>query len=399
MPLITAIIPTYNRAGFLRQTIEGLNRQTRPVDETIVWNDGSTDETLSVLRQSGKGLRVFTSENGGKSRALNAAIAEARGDYIWICDDDDIALPEAAATLAGMLDRNPDAGAAGGSYRRFREGGIEQGPGYWPDLSSGAPVRHLLEDIFLFQNAMMVRREVYDRVGPFREDLRRSIDYDMVVRLGVAAPIVVTEAPLFLQRKHDGDRGPAAARHAADQSDAVWKAVDREIFASFRNRIPLSFYEAMFDGDDPSLVRRAALLQRGCVYARRTDWPAALADFMAAAEILPDMAPSGVERAICRRAMAGKHGIAEAMSLETRRGLAGLAGRSAAGAGIAASLRMGLRWRLREALMAHRWLQALAICRLMTALTRPSGEGKAPSAMVERDELPAAAFLKGSPPI
>lgn len=110
MTSISAIVPTYNRAGYLTQAVEALRAQTRKPDEIIVWDDGSTDGTEAAARKMGKAIRYFRSENGGKSRALNAAMREARGDLIWICDDDDLALPDAAETLAGMLRSAPRGG-------------------------------------------------------------------------------------------------------------------------------------------------------------------------------------------------------------------------------------------------------------------------------------------------
>ena len=399
MASITAIVPTYNRAGYLTQAVNALRTQTRRPDEIIVWDDGSTDETEAVARELGSAIRYFRAENGGKSRALNAAMAEATGDLIWICDDDDIALPDAAETLAGMLDAAPGTGIAGGSYRRFREDRDgrrrEQGPGYWPDLSTGTPMRHLLEDIFLFQNATMVRREIYDRAGPFREDLPRSIDYEMIVRLGLISPIALTDKPLFLQRKHDGDRGPAAARHAASKSDDVWKLADRAIFAEFREQIPLSFYESMFEAESPEFARRAALLQRGCVHARRTDWPSALEDFEAAADSAPSQPLCEVERLICRRAMGGKHGIEEALAPETRRRLAGLGRRGTAGASIAQALVRGLAWRLKVAVRAGRVGPARDILRLSSGLASPRLFASASGPQTrERRDIPAAAFFQ-----
>src|SRR6056297_1463995 len=142
MTSITAIVPTYNRAAFLAETLASLAAQTRPVAEILVWDDGSTDGTEQAARAAPGPIRYFRSANGGKSRALNAAMAEARGDLIWICDDDELALPQAAETLAAMLEAAPEAGAAGGSYVRFRDDPVtgarsETGPGYWPDLSRG----------------------------------------------------------------------------------------------------------------------------------------------------------------------------------------------------------------------------------------------------------------------
>lgn len=352
MTSITAIVPTYNRSALLKETLQSLAAQTRPVDEIIVWDDGSTDDTEAVVRAAEGPIRYFRTANSGKSRALNAALREAMGDLVWICDDDDLALPHAAERLSTMLVDAPTADVAAGGYVRFRVDPVtgeqvEFGPGYWPDLREGSVLRHLLEDLFLFQNATMVRRSLYDRVGPFREDLARSIDYDMAVRLALNATIVVTDETLFRQRKHDGERGPAAARHAAAQSEAVWKEADQAVFAPFREAIQLSVYSGLFEGE---LASRAGLLQRACVYARRTDWNAATDDFVSAAALHPNTALTLTERAICRRAMAGKHGVAEVLSPTMRQRLVRLARSGPVGAEIAAGLGRGVLWRGRAAL-------------------------------------------------
>ncbi|RAK13875.1 glycosyltransferase family 2 protein [Salipiger aestuarii] len=370
MTSISVIVPSYNRANFLREAINSLTAQTRPVEEILVWDDGSTDSTPNEVKSLSGPIRYFRGENGGKAKALNAAMREARGELIWICDDDDIALPGAVERLAGVLERRPEAGVAAGSYVRFRDDAatgarVETGPGYWPDLSDGSVLRHLLEDIFLFQNATLVRRALYDKVGPFREDLARSIDYDMVVRLALQAPVVVLEEPLFKQRKHDGARGPAAARHAAAQSDAVWKQADRALFAPFRESIPLSLYAGLFDG---ALAQRAGLLQRACVFARRTDWDSAINDFKAAATMDPNVALSEVEQAICRRALAGKHGMVEATSGPVRARLVQVGRSGAVGTQIANALARGALWRGRAAFSAGRLPEAAQIARFILSL-------------------------------
>lgn len=395
---ISVIVPTFNRAHFLPDALSSLLAQSRPVAEVIVWDDGSTDDTESAVRAISGPIRYFRSENGGKSRALNAAIQQAKGDYIWICDDDDIALPDAAKTLGGLLDSNPKLGVAGGSYRRFSTdpdtgARAETGPGYWPDLSTGSPLRHLLEDIFVFQNATMARRACYDAVGPFREDLPRSIDYDMIVRLAARFPVALTEEALFLQRKHDGVRGPAGAQHAAAKSDDVWQQADRAVFAPFRDAIPLSLYRAMFDGNAP-VADRAALLQRANVYARRTDWDAALDDLRGAAAACPDLPLSEVELAICRRAMAGKHGCAEAYVPETRNALRALSRDSIAGGDIARALARGTAWRFKVALREKKLAEALQTARFCTALLRGSTGGSADRPdLAERTVLPDEAYV------
>lgn len=370
MNSITAIVPTYNRAGFLSESLQSIVDQTRPVDEIIVWDDGSTDGTEACARSVPGPIRYFRSENGGKARALNAALRETSGNLIWICDDDDLAMPNAVEVLAGMLETESGAGVAAGSYVRFRDDAdtgerAEFGPGYWPDLREGSVLRHLLEDIFLFQNATLVRRELYEMVGPFRENLARSIDYDMVVRLALHARVKVTEDALFRQRKHDGARGPAAARHAAARSDEVWKEADRAVFAPFRKTIPSSLYTGLFEGET---AERAGQLQRACVYARHTDWAAAMEDFQSAASVFPDMALAPIEQAICRRAMAGKHGIAEALDPHIRRCLAELARSGPIGAQITAALARGVLWRGRAALRDGQVGETTKIGRFFLAL-------------------------------
>ncbi|AJE47794.1 glycosyltransferase family 2 protein [Celeribacter indicus] len=399
---ITAIVPTFNRGAMLAETLTGILRQKRPVDQIIVQDDGSTDETPEIVAPlvaaEGHRLHYERTENGGKSRALNRALSKATGDYIWICDDDDIALPEATAKLAAHLDADPTLGVVAGRHERFstRPDGkpVLDGTGYWPDLSRGSALRHTLEDIFFFQNATLVRRDCYDCVGPFDETLTRSIDYEMTVRLLARFPAQVIEDVIFLQRKHDGARGPAGQQHAAARSEEVWRETDREIFARFRHDLPLSLYEAMFETGDPGRRRRAALLERGAVYARRRDWEAALEDFEAAARLAPACDLSVEEARIAVRAMAAKHGADEVFAPERRRSLRRIARSGRAGRSLTRWLGRGALWRLRAAVEARQAREAMRIAAFLAAVppaTDPIPETADP-ALRERDTLPLEAY-------
>ncbi len=391
---ISVIVPTFNRKDYLLEALAALQQQTRPVSQIIVWDDGSSDGThAAVAALSDPRLQYCRAENAGKAAALNAALELADGDYIWICDDDDIALPDAAEQLAGLLDAHPEAGVAGGCYNRFRDGpeGREvTGPGYWPDLSTGTPLRHLLEDIFLFQNATLVRRACYGRTGPFREDLPRSIDYDMIVRLAVRFPIRMTSQKLFLQRKHDGLRGPAGHRHAASAADSVWAQQDKVVFQGLRDHLPLSLMEAMFSGASRAHLRRAACLQRGGAFARHNLWQDALSDFEAAAAAEPAAPLAAVETAICRRAVSGKHGVA--FGPDDRRRLNRLRSSGAAGRAIAASLGRGLLWSLRRAAGRGNPAETLRLARMLAATGLRLRGGAQDSRLRENSILSAAAY-------
>ncbi|MEL6240350.1 MAG: glycosyltransferase family 2 protein [Pseudomonadota bacterium] len=397
---ITAIVPTFNRADLIQETVEAIAAQSRPVSQVIIWNDGSTDATpdvLSKLEQSiNLPLDIHHAGNGGKSQALNRALAKAKGEYIWICDDDDIALPKAAETLGKMLDDNPDKGLSAGRHLRFstdpRTGErITSDTGYWPDLASGSVLRHTLEDIFFFQNATFVRRGIFERVGPFREDLKRSIDYEMFVRLLCRSAVELTDEVVFLQRKHDGARGPASARHAAAKSETVWRAADQQIFRDLRGQIPLSVYEALFEGDDPALIRRAALLQRGCVYARKSDWQTAIDDFGLAVAALPNVGLTQLEADICRRAMSGKHGASEAFLSHNRTGIIRLAAKGRAGSDLASALARGAVWRMREAAKKRDISEMIRISRFIAARL-PFGDAKQAPKLTENATLQAEAY-------
>jgi glycosyltransferase involved in cell wall biosynthesis len=398
---ISAIVPTFNRSNFLGETISALQNQTREVLEIIIWDDGSTDDTPIVIAElvandPGNRIRYFCAENRGKSAALNAALDEASGDYIWICDDDDIALPNAAEHLAGTLDHS-DAGLVGGRHVRFSVNATSgekefSDTGYWPDLSSGSVIRHILEDIFFFQNGSLVRRSSFASVGPFRANLKRSIDYDMFVRLGTRFPIDMVDGVLFEQRKHDGVRGPAAQRHAADQSEAVWREADRAIFADLRDVIAIEFYAAFFEASLPEHAMRAGLLQRGCVYARRGDWKAAIEDFEAAALILPKEPLTLVEKNIVIRSMAAKHDNPETFKNPVSRNLVKLKHLNDIGKDISKALGRGALWRARTALMSADLAQFMRIATFCAQAGISSRQGQATLPLKERNRLNPEAY-------
>ena len=393
MSRISVIIPTYNRKDYLSEAIAAIQAQTRPVDEIIVWDDGSSDGTSEAIAQiTDPRLQYHQAQNAGKSAALNQAMQHATGDYIWICDDDDLAEPGAGAHLAMVLDTNPDVGVAGGCYQRFSDTDTGRdiiGPGYWPDLSQGTPLRHILEDIYLFQNATMVRRSCYDRVGPFREDLARSIDYEMLVRLATRYPIQMTQDHLFLQRKHDGDRGPAKFRHAASAVENVWAAQDRVVFNSLSDHLPLSLFEAMFTGPAPN-VARAALLQRACVYARHDLWNHAIDDLTAATKIVgaDDLGP--VESDICRRAVSGKHGVY--LTPDHMQRITQLKRGSEASQQITRRLGRGLLWSLRKAITNRDGPETIRLLRILRCTGLQMKPKQSTSSIAEVSSLALSAY-------
>jgi glycosyltransferase involved in cell wall biosynthesis len=184
--LFSIVIPTYNRAQLLAQAIESVLSQTYSNREILVVDDGSTDDTQSVVRKFRPSVSYVRQENQGKSAALNLGIASTRGDAVLVLDDDDILPPWAIAKHAEALTRSAAANFSYGRFLRFK--------GSKPPLPLDMPeeefvplrdprrlVIKLMENCFLTNPTWAVRREaqakagLYDRRLAYSQDYRRSV--------------------------------------------------------------------------------------------------------------------------------------------------------------------------------------------------------------------------------
>jgi glycosyltransferase involved in cell wall biosynthesis len=118
---LSVIIPCYNAEPFVAQTIRSVLEQTRPPDEIIVVDDGSTDGSVEVVRQFGDRVRLLTGRNGGASPTRNKGLDHATGDALMFLDADDVLGPTALEALTDAL--RPGAIAACLWYRLDYEGG------------------------------------------------------------------------------------------------------------------------------------------------------------------------------------------------------------------------------------------------------------------------------------
>ena len=102
----SVIIPLYNKANFVRKTIESILNQTFTGFEIVVVNDGSTDNSLDVVNEiSDPRIRIFTKENGGVSVARNFGIEKSQNEYIAFLDADDLWLPDYLETIKNMIEQ------------------------------------------------------------------------------------------------------------------------------------------------------------------------------------------------------------------------------------------------------------------------------------------------------
>jgi glycosyltransferase involved in cell wall biosynthesis len=295
---VSVLIPTYNRSLMLKECVESVLAQSRPPQQILIVDDGSTDNTAEVARSFGNRVTLLSKPNGGKASALNLGLAQCAGDTVWICDDDDIAAKDGLKYLAEALESDPALGFVFGRFEIFEDTPEERRffpPTYWPRGEETNPKINFLEEMFTFQYAMLVRRSLYQSAGPFREDLVRSQDYEMALRLARNAKSSYVPHVIFFQRRHKGARGSAADPFSTQASVEKWLAYDQKIFSGLRRDWALEEFTPSFalNGSKESAMR-AALVERACVFAKRALWDEAIDDLRQAAAQAAQ-APTGNE--------------------------------------------------------------------------------------------------------
>lgn len=127
-PKVSIIMPTYNGERYIVEAIESVLQQTFQDFELIVVDDGSTDGTASIVRnfqeRDGR-IKYFYKQNGGVATASNYAIERAGGEYIAICDHDDISLPHRLEMEVSVLEENKDVSLVYSSILVFNEADLD----------------------------------------------------------------------------------------------------------------------------------------------------------------------------------------------------------------------------------------------------------------------------------
>jgi glycosyltransferase involved in cell wall biosynthesis len=307
---VTIIIPTCNRAHFIRETLDSVLAQTVPPSQIIVVNDGSTDSTLEVLRRYGERIELIDQENSGRARAVNRAIARVRGEYLWIFDDDDIAVPENLERHLSVLEANPEVDFTYSGcviLQTHPDGRVEQKvPLPMPDVPEDEMFSRMLEQNFMQLQAMLVRTRCYREIGLFDPQLNLCDDYDINLRLTRRFNGRRLNTPSFLFRQHGGLRGRPGALFPPEHRSRYWVKENRDIHLRLRGELSLGEYlpRSLGAGELDAPRRRRALLHRACVMARLALWQEALADLrQALVETMPAVPLGIVERGLCRRAM------------------------------------------------------------------------------------------------
>ena len=204
-PLVSVIIPTYNRGWIIGEAVDSVLAQEYPNTELIVVDDGSTDATDAVLAAYGNRIRLLRQKNRGVSAARNAGIRAAAGGLIAFLDSDDLWLPAKLGRQVAFFQQHPDAVACQTEETWIRNG-VRVNPGKRHRKPSGMIFIPSLELCLVSPSAVMIRRRLFDQVGLFDEDLPACEDYDMWLRISCRYPIHRMTDALIIKRGGHSDQ-------------------------------------------------------------------------------------------------------------------------------------------------------------------------------------------------
>ncbi|MBI1255172.1 MAG: glycosyltransferase [Hyphomonas sp.] len=376
----TVIVPTFNRAALLAETLDSILAQTLAPAEIIVADDGSTDDTPARMAAYAGKVQYIRKENSGKADTLNRLIPHIKSPLVWIVDDDDIVLPHALEKLTGLLRDNPQAGFAYGPYNRFivdaQTGARKEfSAGHWRNVDPEDFLVTTLQDFFAHHPGLLVRKECYDRVGPFSMNYSRSEDYEMLVRLARANSSVSTRDILFLQRQHDDPR--VGGLVGEDARHKRWQKEERDLLTQVRedNR-PIDFLPRRFGAESiltPQLEREA-LIVRAAILARKKLWAFAAEDFASAcAPGRPATPLNAREIAAIRQSVFSKYGFPELLQGDDAQTLfLSVRNMKAVGAQIARTYARALLWFVWRDVQSGRLADAARIAAFALQLAIPS---------------------------
>jgi glycosyltransferase involved in cell wall biosynthesis len=216
LPRITVITPSYNQGDFIEQTIESILGQNYPDLEYLVFDGGSTDQTVDLLKKYGQKFFWVSTRDRGQSDAINQGLQRASGEVICFLNSDDVYEPGALLKVGSFFADHPEAAWLTGKCRVIDPAGVEiRKPvaaykNFWLRFKS---YKVLLVLDYISQPATFWRREVIQQVGPFDESLHLTMDYDYSLRVGQHYRLHVLNENLASFRVHPASKSGFVQKH------------------------------------------------------------------------------------------------------------------------------------------------------------------------------------------
>lgn len=222
-PAVSCVIPAYNAARYIAEALDSVCRQTYPVREIIVVDDGSTDGTAEVVRRFPRDVIYMRKANGGHAAARNAGLGLARGDFVAFLDADDFWEPEKMARQLDAFRRRPELGYCVTHIQNFmeREDGARQA------LPEHHPKARPLPGYCC--STLVTARWAFERAGLFDEQWRHADDTEWFIRAGErGVPGELLPDILARRRLHDSNLSQLNAGHShSDYALLLKRTLDR----------------------------------------------------------------------------------------------------------------------------------------------------------------------------
>jgi glycosyltransferase involved in cell wall biosynthesis len=245
-PTISAVIAAYQAEEWIAEALESILVQTRPPDEIVVVDDGSTDGTARELERFADRAHIIRQPNGGCPAAFNTAFRAASGDFVALCGSDDVWSPRKLEWQIEAIQAHNEVDVLFGHAVLIgeREGEYTRPPGVGV-LDSAELADALYRECVICAPSVVIRRSLFERLGPFVENFGAD-DYEYWFRcLRAGARFYYDPRPLLSWRQHENnltqqtgwmDECARQVRewYAADVSD---RAIADDFFRTGRNLV------------------------------------------------------------------------------------------------------------------------------------------------------------------
>jgi glycosyltransferase involved in cell wall biosynthesis len=210
-PVVSIILPTFRRLQYLRPTVASVYRQTLQDWELIVADDGSDAETRAYLRTLEADSRVrllWLTHTGIPAIVRNAALREARGEYVAFLDSDDLWAPEKLSRQVAILRSRPTCDWCYTAISHIDGSGeplTEPLFGPWHPCDGAVFERLVTGPVAIRTPSVLAARELVARAGGFDESIRCGEDYDLWLRLALLSDVALLDEPLVQVRRHEAN--------------------------------------------------------------------------------------------------------------------------------------------------------------------------------------------------
>lgn len=229
-PLVSVIIPTFNRASLLIAALGSVLNQSYDHFEIVVADDGSTDETAARVRMTAGPIRYLPLVHSGRPSVVrNSGLTQAQGELVAFLDDDDTWEPSHLGNQVTLLEEM----AAGFAYSDFQfidNQGHLSGPALAPrQKRSGRIFNHLLQACFVHPSTLLVRRALLDRAGWFNEQLSNVEDYELCLRLAYHAPAAFGPEAGVTVRRYTRGVSQQDELQMYENINSIYKSLGRQL--------------------------------------------------------------------------------------------------------------------------------------------------------------------------